>query len=87
MRTILTSPEFFAPTAYRAKVKTPFEFVVSALRATGADVADALPLVRAMRELGMPLYFCQPPTGYTDTRRRVGQHRRAAQPHELRARA
>ena len=32
------SPEFWAPEAYRAKVKTPFEFVVSALRATDADV-------------------------------------------------
>jgi uncharacterized protein (DUF1800 family) len=38
VRTILTSPEFFAADAYRAKVKTPFEFVVSAIRATGADV-------------------------------------------------
>ena len=27
---IVTSPEFFAPTTYRAKVKTPLEFVVSA---------------------------------------------------------
>ena len=70
MRTILTSPEFFAPEAYRAKVKTPFEFVVSALRATGADVQQPLPLERTLQQLGMPLYFCQPPTGYKDTRRR-----------------
>ena len=28
---------FSSPDAYRAKVKTPFEFVVSAVRATGAD--------------------------------------------------
>jgi uncharacterized protein (DUF1800 family) len=67
MRTILTSPEFLAPDAYRAKVKTPFEFVVSAVRATGADVEDATPLVRAVQQLGMPLYQCQPPTGYKDT--------------------
>ena len=32
-----------------------------------ADVQDALPLVRAMQQLGMPLYSCQPPTGYKDT--------------------
>ena len=43
---IVTSPEFFAPEAYRAKVKTPLEFVASALRATGADVRTALPLAR-----------------------------------------
>jgi len=66
-RTILTSPEFLSPDAYRAKVKTPFEFVVSALRASGADVTDAKPLVRELQQLGMPLYMCQPPTGYKDT--------------------
>jgi uncharacterized protein (DUF1800 family) len=67
MRTILTSPEFFAPEAYRAKVKTPFEFVVSALRATDADVQQPFPLERTLQQLGMPLYQCQPPTGYKDT--------------------
>jgi len=66
MRTILTSAEFFAADAYRAKVKTPFEFVVSALRATGSDVSDAMPLVQSVRQLGEPLYMCQPPTGYSD---------------------
>jgi uncharacterized protein (DUF1800 family) len=66
VRVIVTSPEFFAPEAYRAKVKTPFEFVVSAVRATGTDMTSALPLVMAVRNLGMPLYGCQPPTGYSD---------------------
>ena len=66
-RTILTSPEFLSPDAYRAKVKTPLEFVVSALRASGAEVVDAKPLVRELQQLGMPLYMCQPPTGYKDT--------------------
>jgi uncharacterized protein (DUF1800 family) len=67
VRTIVTSPEFFSAEAYRAKVKTPFEFIVSAVRATGAEVEDAMPLVRALQQLGMPLYNCQPPTGYKDT--------------------
>jgi uncharacterized protein (DUF1800 family) len=67
VRLILTSPEFLSPDAYRAKVKTPFEFVVSALRASGAEVEDARPLVREVQQLGMPLYMCQPPTGYKDT--------------------
>jgi uncharacterized protein (DUF1800 family) len=66
-RAILTSPEFLSKDAYGAKVKTPFEFVASALRATGADVQDARPLVREVQQLGMPLYMCQPPTGYKDT--------------------
>jgi uncharacterized protein (DUF1800 family) len=67
MRTLLSSPEFMSPDAYRAKVKTPFEFVVSALRATGADVRVAMPLARSLKDMGMQPYFCQPPTGYDDT--------------------
>ncbi len=66
-RAILTSPEFVSADAYRAKVKTPFEFIVSAVRGTGAEVEDARPLVRQAQEQGMPLYQCQPPTGYKDT--------------------
>ena len=67
MRVLLTSDEFLSADATGAKVKNPFEFVVSSLRATGADVRDARPLVRAVQQLGMPLYQCQPPTGYKDT--------------------
>jgi uncharacterized protein (DUF1800 family) len=67
MAMLLKSPEFNAPEAYRAKVKSPFEFVVAAVRATGIEVDDARPLVRAVQQLGMPLYQCQPPTGYKDT--------------------
>jgi uncharacterized protein (DUF1800 family) len=66
-RVIITSPEFFAAEAYRAKVKTPLEFVVSAIRASGATIVNAQPLVQAMQQLGMPLYGCQPPTGYSMT--------------------
>ncbi len=47
-------------------MKTPLEFVASALRATGAEVGTALPVIRVLRDLGMPLYFCQPPTGYEE---------------------
>jgi uncharacterized protein (DUF1800 family) len=67
VRVILTSAEFFAPAARRAKVKTPLEFVATAVRATGAEVDTSLPLLRSLRDLGMPLYMCQPPTGYGDT--------------------
>jgi uncharacterized protein (DUF1800 family) len=66
VRTIVTSPEFFAADAYRAKVKTPFEFVASAVRASSSNVSNAQPLVQAMRDLGMAPYQCQPPTGYAD---------------------
>jgi uncharacterized protein (DUF1800 family) len=65
LRTMFTASEFWAPDAYRAKVKTPLEFVASAVRTTGADVTDAQPLVRELNQLGMPLYGMQPPTGYS----------------------
>jgi uncharacterized protein (DUF1800 family) len=65
--TILTSSDFFAPEIMRVKVKTPLEFVVSAVRASGASVADAEELSRRLTAMGMPLYLQQPPTGYKDT--------------------
>jgi len=66
-RAIVTSPEFMAAEARGVKVKTPFEFAVSAIRASGAEVRNAAPLVQQLRALGMPLYGAQPPTGYDDT--------------------
>jgi len=65
LSTLFHSPEFWADGTYRAKVKTPVEFVASAVRATGATVDDALPLVRQLNNMGMPLYGAQPPTGYS----------------------
>ena len=67
VRTIVTAPEFLAPATRGAKFKTPLEFVVSALRATGADVHDGRPFVQALQELGEPPFMCQPPTGYRNT--------------------
>ncbi len=65
LRTMFKSPEFWAPDAYCAKVKTPLEFVASALRATNADVESGLPLIQQLNKMGMPLYGAQPPTGYS----------------------
>ena len=65
LSTLFHSPEFWSGGTYRAKVKTPLEFVASAVRATGASVDDALPLVRQLNNMGMPLYGAQPPTGYS----------------------
>jgi hypothetical protein len=65
LRTMFDSPEFWSPEVYRAKVKTPEEFVVSAVRASGAEVKNAMPLVQALDKLGMPLYGMQTPNGYS----------------------
>ena len=65
LQTMFRSPEFWAPEAYRARVKTPFEFVVSSLRATQAEIADPQSLLAMLNKMGMPLYGMQPPTGYS----------------------
>jgi uncharacterized protein (DUF1800 family) len=67
MHTMIYSPEFWSREAYRAKIKTPFELAVSAVRTLGADADTAMPLVQWVGRIGEPLYQCQPPTGYADT--------------------
>jgi hypothetical protein len=66
LRTMIYSPEFWSRDAVRAKVKTPFELVVSSVRALGTDVDTPMPLVGWVGRIGEPLYQCQPPTGYSD---------------------
>ena len=65
LTTMFHSPEFWSPKVYRAKVKTPIEFLTSAVRASDASVQNPLPLVQAMDRLGMPVYGMQTPNGYS----------------------
>jgi uncharacterized protein (DUF1800 family) len=65
-RTMLASKEFWSEGAYRAKVKTPFEMVVSAVRALDANVDNAFALANKVGDLGEPLYRKQEPTGYSN---------------------
>jgi len=64
LTTLFHSPEFWDSGDYRAKVKTPIEFVVSAARASNANVENYQPLVNALHDMGMALYGSVPPTGY-----------------------
>jgi uncharacterized protein (DUF1800 family) len=66
VKAVVDSPEFWDPKAYRAKTKTPFEYVISALRASDARVNNPIPIARALQQIGQPLYGAQPPTGYSD---------------------
>ncbi len=66
LRAMIYSPEFWSRDAVRAKIKTPFELVVSSVRALGTDVDTPMPLVGWVGRIGEPLYQCQPPTGYSD---------------------
>jgi len=67
LRAIFSSPDFWAPQAQRAKVKTPLEFVVSAMRATGAEPDSTLRLAQVVGRLGQPLYLQPAPTGYPES--------------------
>jgi hypothetical protein len=59
------SPEFWSVASYRAKIKTPEDFVISANRAGGIDVQAANVVVKAISDLGQPLYGRQTPDGYS----------------------
>lgn len=65
LRALFTDKEFYAPENYRAKIKTPFELVTSAVRVVGADTNGAQ--IQAMlTKMGEPLYGYVAPTGYPD---------------------
>jgi uncharacterized protein (DUF1800 family) len=66
VKAVIDSPEFWAPSTYRSKVKSPFEYVISAVRAVDARIDSPLPIARALQQIGEPLYGAQPPTGYSD---------------------
>jgi uncharacterized protein (DUF1800 family) len=66
MKVMLTSKEFFSQGAYHAKVKSPFEMIASAIRATGAQVDFAFQLAQQIARLGQPLYRKLEPTGYSN---------------------
>src|SRR3989454_6664363 len=67
LRAIFTSPDFWSAQVVRSKVKTPFEFVVSAVRAVSADPDTTPRLAQVVARLGEPLYQQPAPTGYAET--------------------
>jgi uncharacterized protein (DUF1800 family) len=67
LRVVFNSPEFWAPENYRAKIKTPFEMTVSAVRAIGAETNGNPAFHRWITQMGEGLFLAQPPTGYPDT--------------------
>jgi uncharacterized protein (DUF1800 family) len=67
LRALFSDETFFAPENYRAKIKTPFELAVSAIRTIGADTNNATALIAMLQKLGEVPYGYQAPTGYPDT--------------------
>ena len=67
LNTLFHSPEFWDEQYFSKKFKTPYEYVISAVRAAGTPVTNTRPLLGMMAQLGMPLYHCQTPDGYKNT--------------------
>lgn len=64
LRSLAHSPEFHSRQYFRNKIKTPLEFVASTFRATGTDPANPAAIANTLRDMSMPLFEQQPPTGY-----------------------
>ncbi len=64
LTSLVTSTDFWRNAAADEMVKTPFRLVVSALRASGAEVEDTAALAAWVTRLGQPLYAYQDPSGY-----------------------
>ncbi len=66
LRAIVTSPEFFSDTTYRAKLRSPFEYVAAAMRALNAETDGDRPVLDAIARMGQPLFGRITPDGYAD---------------------
>jgi len=67
LNTLFHSSEFLNPNYYNAKLKTPYQYVISALRATDTKIHNFRPVAGILNQMGMPLYGCQTPDGYKNT--------------------
>ncbi|MBW4595254.1 MAG: DUF1800 domain-containing protein [Brasilonema angustatum HA4187-MV1] len=67
LNTLFHSKEFWEAKNFNAKFKTPLQYVVSAVRATGTQVNNYTPLSNTLQQMGMPVYGCQTPDGYKNT--------------------
>jgi uncharacterized protein (DUF1800 family) len=65
LRTLLHDRALLDPR--NTKFKTPYQYVVSALRASGLPVANPRPALQALRQMGQPVYGCPTPDGYKNT--------------------
>ena len=54
-------------TADAGKIRTPNEFLMAAMRATGRELRDPVPILGALGVMGMPLWQPAAPNGWPDT--------------------
>lgn len=67
LETLFQSDEFWDPQYYGQKFKTPYQYIVSLLRATGTTDIPTKQVAGWLRQMGMPPYECITPDGYKNT--------------------
>ncbi len=67
LKTLFKSPEFWDSKYYNAKFKTPYQYVISSIRATDTPIQDFPRINSILHRMGMPLYGNQSPDGYKNT--------------------
>ena len=65
MQSLVDAPEFRDPRP--VKFKTPYQYVLSGVRASGIVTTNVKPLMAVLAQVGQPLYGCQTPDGWHDT--------------------
>jgi uncharacterized protein (DUF1800 family) len=68
LKSLFHSPEFWDQQNFNNKFKTPYQYAISVVRATGVEVKNTLPIAGFIRQLAMPIYGCLTPDGYKNTK-------------------
>ena len=66
-RTLVRADEFWSREAYQAKFKTPYQYLLSSLRALDLPLANPQALLAALAQAGQPLFGAATPDGYKNT--------------------
>lgn len=67
LQSLFASAEFRDPRNMGMKYKTPYQYVISAIRASDIPVQNVRPVLGVLAQLGMPLFGSQTPDGYKNT--------------------
>ncbi|MEO6277290.1 DUF1800 domain-containing protein [Roseateles sp.] len=66
-RTLIRADEFWSLEAYQAKFKTPYQYLLSSMRALDLPLVNPQPLQQALAQAGQPLFGAATPDGYKNT--------------------
>ncbi|BAY05652.1 DUF1800 domain-containing protein [Anabaena cylindrica FACHB-243] len=68
LNTLFQSSEFWDEKNFNSKFKTPYQYAISVVRATGMELKNTRPIQELFGQLAMPLYQCPTPDGYKNTK-------------------